>query len=125
MGRIERAGLTDESYAIPPDFDANEFFGPSWRVTVSGEVKTVKLKIVDPEILRIMEETVWHPSQALQMQKNGSLIMTLKVATTVDFLAWILGWGEKIEVLEPEELREEVMETAEKIAKIYYKKQGF
>jgi predicted DNA-binding transcriptional regulator YafY len=125
MGRIERAELTNEPYAIPTDFDANEFFGPSWRVTVSGEVKPVKLKIVDPEILRIMEETVWHPSQVLKIQKNGSLIMTLKIAITVEFLAWILGWGEKIEVLEPKELREKVMETAEKIAKIYQKKQGF
>jgi predicted DNA-binding transcriptional regulator YafY len=114
MSRIEIVELTSEPYTIPSDFDANKFFSSSWRVVAGGEVETVKLKIIDPEILRIMEETVWHPSQALQMQKDGSMIMTLKVATTVDFLAWILGWGEKIEVLEPKELREEVMETAEK-----------
>jgi predicted DNA-binding transcriptional regulator YafY len=121
MGRIERAELTDEPYAIPPDFDANKFFSSSWRVVAGGEVKTVKLKIIDPEILRIMEETVWHPSQVLKMQKDGSMIMTLKVATTVDFLSWILGWGEKIEVLEPRELREEILHTTERVLKIYQK----
>jgi len=69
--------------------------------------------------MRIMEETVWHPSQVLEKQKNGSMIMTLRVTDTVDLYSWILGWGEKIEVLEPPELRKEVMRTAEKMLKIY------
>jgi predicted DNA-binding transcriptional regulator YafY len=45
--------------------------------------------------------------------------MTLRVTDTVDLYSWILGWGEKIEVLEPPELRKEVAKTAEKILKIY------
>ena len=77
------------------------------------------MKIVDREIMRIMEETIWHPSQVLEKQKDGSMIMTLRVTDTVDLYSWILGWGEKIEVLEPPELRKEVMRTAEKMLKIY------
>lgn len=122
MGRIERAELTSETYTIPSDFDANKFFSSSWRVIAGGEVKTVRLRIVDPEIVRIMEETAWHPSQVLKMQKDGSMMLTLKVSNTVDFHSWILGWGEKIEVLEPQELREEILQTAERIAKIYHRR---
>jgi predicted DNA-binding transcriptional regulator YafY len=120
--RIQHAELTSESYAIPADFDASKFFGSSWGIVVEGEVKTVKLKIVDREIMRIMEETVWHPSQVLEKQKDGSMIMTLRVTDTVDLYSWILGWGEKIEVLEPPELRKEVAKTAEKMLKIYQTK---
>lgn len=119
MSRIESAELTSEPYSIPPDFDANKFLSSSWRVIAGGEVKSIKLKIVDPEIMRIMEETLWHPSQVLEMQKDGSMIMRLKVTPTVDFLSWILGWGEKIEVLEPEEVRKEVIRTAERIVEVY------
>jgi predicted DNA-binding transcriptional regulator YafY len=122
IGRIQRAELTHERYTIPPDFDANEFFSSSWRVIVGGEVKTVTLKTADPEVMRIMEETQWHPSQVLKMQKDGSIRMTLKVADTVDFYSWILGWGEKIEVLEPKEVREEVTNTVEKMMKVYQKR---
>jgi predicted DNA-binding transcriptional regulator YafY len=50
------------------------------------------------------------------------MIMTLRVTDTVDLYSWILGWGEKIEVLEPPELRKEVMRTAEKMLKIYQTK---
>jgi predicted DNA-binding transcriptional regulator YafY len=123
MARIERAELTEDAYIIPPDFDAAKFFGSSWRVIVGGAAKRVKLKTVDPEIMRIMEETLWHPSQVLETLKDGSMTMTLKVTPTVDFLAWILGWGEKIEVLEPKELRKRVMRTAKKMVKVYQKPQ--
>jgi len=120
--RIKTAELTSDSYIIPPDFDANEFFGSSWGIVVEGEPKTIKLKIIDPEIMRIMEETTWHPSQVLEKQLDGSLIMTLRVTDTVDFYSWILGWGEKIEVLEPKELRQEVMNTAKKMVRIYQRR---
>ena len=120
--RIESAELTDEHYTIPADFDANEFFGSSWGIVVEGEIKTVRLKIVDPEIMRIMEETVWHPSQVLEKQKDGSIIMTLKVTDTIDLFSWILGWGEKIEVLEPPGIREAVIETAEAVREVYGEK---
>ena len=119
MGRIKKAELTHEPYTIPPDFDANKFFSSSWRVIVDGEVKTVTLKIVDPEIMRIMEETLWHPSQVLKMQKDGSMRMILKVTDTVDFYSWIMGWGEKIEVIEPKEIREEIMKTAKATLQVY------
>lgn len=120
--RIESAEMTSEHYTIPADFDANEFFGSSWGIVVEGEAKTVRLRIREPEIMRIMEETIWHPSQMLEKQKDGSMIMTLKVTDTVDLFSWILGWGEKVEVLEPEELRKEVMGTARKMVKVYQKK---
>jgi len=123
--RIESAALTSDSYTIPPDFDANEFLGSSWGIVVEGEIKTIKLRIRDVELMRIMEETTWHPSQKLEKQKDGSVIMTLRVTDTVDLYSWILGWGEKIEVLEPKELREEVMNTAKNMVKVYQKRQGF
>jgi len=57
----------------------------------------------------------------LEPQNDGSVIMTLRVTNTVDLHSWILGWGEKVEVLEPEGLREEVMETAKAMVKNYRK----
>ncbi len=42
-----------------------------------------------------------------------------RVADTVDFYSWILGWGEKIEVLEPRQVREHVINTAKRIVKVY------
>ena len=119
--RIEAIEATPEPYVIPPDFDANAYLGSSWGIVVKDEVETIKLRFI-PEIARIMEETVWHPSQVLECQSDGSIIMTLSVTNTVELYSWILGWGEKVEVLEPEELREEIIETTREMLNIYTRK---
>ncbi|MBI2831938.1 MAG: WYL domain-containing protein [Chloroflexi bacterium] len=116
--RIEDIQETSETYVIPPDFDANTYFKPAWGITVEGEVATVRLKFVH-ELARLMEETVWHPSQILEKQSDGSVIMTLKVFDTREFCSWILGWGEKVEVLEPDSLKRAVAETAVAMLGVY------
>jgi predicted DNA-binding transcriptional regulator YafY len=105
--RIEDIYITSEPYVIPPTFDANDYLGSSWGIVVEGEVKTIRLKFA-PEIARIIEETIWHPSQLLEHQSDGPIIMTLRVTNTVDLHSWILSWGYRVEVLEPEELRQEM-----------------
>jgi predicted DNA-binding transcriptional regulator YafY len=119
--RIEAIEATSEPYVILPDFDANAYLGSSWGIVVKDEVETIKLRFI-PEIARIMEETVWHPSQVLERQSDSSIIMTLSVTNTVELYSWILGWGEKVEVLEPEKLRERVARTAQAILDVYKKK---
>lgn len=46
----------------------------------------------------------------------------MNLSITVELETFILGWGEKVEVLEPEELRERVGETVRAMLDIY--KQG-
>ena len=116
--RIDSIELTSEPYVIPPEFDANYYLGSSWGIVVGNEVKTIKLRF-GPELARLMEKTVWHPSQVLEVQSDGSLIMILRVTNTVELRSWILGWGEKVQVLEPEDLREEIIETARAMLDVY------
>ena len=117
--RVTSAELTLDTYTIRSDFEANEFLGSSWGIVVEGEVKTIKLKFIDPTMIRIIEETTWHPSQVLEKRDDGSMLMTLRVTDTVDLFSWILGWGERVEVLEPMELRHEITDTAKAMLDIY------
>ena len=120
--RIQRIELLDEKYTVPADFNANEFLSSSWGIAVEGEVETIKLKINAPEIIRIMEETRWHPSQVLERQPDGSAIVTMKLTVTTELVGFILSWGEKVEVLEPKELREEIAGTARAMLEVYQQK---
>ena len=121
IGRIESIRITNETYTIPADFDANRYFGPAWGVSVEGEVKTIRLRFAKG-VARLVEETVWHPSQVLERRKDGSLVMTLLVMDTLEFFRWILWWGEDVEVLEPPEIRDGTLETAEAVREVYMKK---
>jgi len=121
IDRIENIQVTGETYTIPPDFDANRYFSSAWGIVADGEIKTIKLKFA-PGVARIIEETPWHLSEVKKKQKDGSLLITLIVMDTVEFKSWVLGWGEQVEVLEPPEIREAVIETAETVSEMYRKK---
>ncbi len=116
--RIERIELLEETYSVPAEFDANEYLASYWGISIYGAVKTVKLKF-SPDIARIAVETMWHPSQVTELQKDGSAVVTLNIAVTTEFITFILGWAEKVEVLEPKELREQITSTAKAILKVY------
>jgi predicted DNA-binding transcriptional regulator YafY len=110
--------LTEEHYSIPKDFDANRYFGSAWGIVVEGEPKTIQLRF-DPSVARIIKETPWHPSQMLQTGLDSSVTLTLHVSDTVDLRSWILGWGDKVEVLRPKVLRETIRGTAEAVVDLY------
>jgi predicted DNA-binding transcriptional regulator YafY len=48
--------------------------------------------------------------------------MTVKVKDNHDFIGWILSWGDTIEVLEPQSLREEIKKILESSYRRYVSK---
>ena len=67
----------------------------------------------------ILQETSWHPSQKLELKKDDTVIMTLNVVDSWDLRSWILGWGDEVEVLEPESLRRQIQLVVDSLADIY------
>ncbi len=117
--RIQSVYLTGENYEIPEDFDANKYLSPALGIMVTGE-ESARVKIrFKPDIARLIQESVWHPSQELVKKPDGSLIMTMLVNQTPELAGWIMGWGEKAEVLEPNGLRQMIKNRAEKMARQY------
>lgn len=116
--RIQSIELLDARYTIPHDFDANEYLGSSIGITTGGRIRTVKLKFA-PEVARIAEETVWHPSQQTQLELDGSIIVTMKIQITQDIYTRILGWGDRVEVLAPRSLRDGIARSLASTLNIY------
>jgi len=117
--RIESVHLLDEGYEIPGDFDANQYLSPSLGIMVTDDdTRRVKMKF-SAGLGRIIQESVWHPSQAFCRLDDGSLIMTMDVNVTPELVGWVLGWGERAEVLEPESLRQEIKKRAARLAALY------
>jgi len=58
----------------------------------------------------------------VKQQKDGSAIMTLRAAVTVELSSWILRWGEQMEVLEPKELRQAIAKTVRLTQALYQRK---
>jgi predicted DNA-binding transcriptional regulator YafY len=116
--RVLTAQLMEQSYSIPLDFDANKFFSSGWGIVSEGEMKIIKMHL-KPSVAKITQEVIWHPSQKLEMCKDGEAVMTVNVVDTPEFYNWILGWGDEIEVLSPAEVRKNVIEKAKKTIQVY------
>jgi predicted DNA-binding transcriptional regulator YafY len=118
LNRIEKIRMEAETYTIPPDFNAMDYFSSAWGVFVEEPVETVKLRFA-PRLNRPISEALWHPSQIMEPQADGSLIMTLRVHNTKDFRSWIFSWGDGVEVLEPATLKEHIIKGNESVLKMY------
>jgi predicted DNA-binding transcriptional regulator YafY len=110
--------ICPETYEIPANFNAIDYLSSSWGIVQDQELIAVKLKF-KPELTEAVTKTSWHPSQKMEIQEDGSIIMTLKTRNTVEFTAWILGWGNSVEVLEPKILRDQIIKTAQSILDAY------
>ena len=62
----------------------------------------------DKDIAGYISEKVWHSSQRIHEQIDGSVIFEAEVSGTDEVKFWVMSWGSKALVLEPEFLREEI-----------------
>lgn len=106
LDRIKILHQTKESFQIPENFDLDEFFGDSFGI-FQGEPTRVKIRF-SQEVAGYIKEKIWHESQKLEPQEDGSLLFEAVVAGTQEIMYWVLGWGSNAQVLEPESLKEEI-----------------
>ena len=122
LDRIKMLHQTDEGFVIPEDFKLEDFLKPSFGV-YQGEEQKVRIWF-SAEISGYIKEKIWHESQKLLPQKDGSVIFEAQVAGTDEIRFWILNWGSNAEVLGPSSLREEIRIEAGKMLERYGKKTG-
>jgi hypothetical protein len=48
-----------------------------------------------------IKEKIWHESQKIEQQNDGSIIFEPEVAGTEEIKFWIMSWGASVLVLEP------------------------
>jgi predicted DNA-binding transcriptional regulator YafY len=115
LQRITRAEQMAEAYQIPEDFDVNKYLAGAWGIFHSGEPVEVRLRFYPPAAARV-KESIWHPSQRLTDAARGAVNMTVTVTGTVEITPWILGWGDAVEVLAPQDLRDKIGAVGGKMA---------
>lgn len=109
VDRVRAATLLDTRYAIPPDFDIDEYLGDAWGIMrgTAGEPETVALEF-EPEAGRWVAEEHWHRSQQIERLSNGGVRVTFRVGVTPEMVNWILYYGGRVRVVEPAWLRKQV-----------------
>jgi len=119
LERIQRIELTDKAYTIPADFDPRQLLADAWGIWYTEEEPVEVVLKFHPRVAQRVRETRWHRSERLEPQPNGSLIWRAQVAEPQEMLPWIRGWGADVEVIEPETLRDVLVNETRRLAAMY------
>jgi predicted DNA-binding transcriptional regulator YafY len=119
VDRIEAVDVSQFPFQRPPGFDPAAHLASTFGVYVSeGETETMKVRFA-PSAARYVREARWHPSQQLTNQRDGSLVAEFQLSSTEEFRSWVLSFGSKAVVLEPEWLRAEIADELRKLFVAY------
>lgn len=121
LERFMRVRLEPKKFATLVSREAIEAALSSSVKGFIGEPRTVRLQIT-PQIAYLFREYQFHPTQQVEEKEEGSLIVTLNCAVGFALHEWILGLGEHVKVLEPQELVEDLRERIRGMAKNYRKR---
>lgn len=117
LTRISRASLTTKRFE-PREFDFKDLLHTAWGIWYGQDLIKVEL-LFSPRVASRVRETLWHPSQEIVDQEDGSVYWSVKLGATVELLSWVRGWGPDVEVLAPMDLRQEVMKHLYETLEIY------
>ena len=109
LDRIQHLHKTDETFVMPKDWDANEYFADSFGIIADQRIdsQTVKLKVSAGQANYIRDLQMHESQEEIERNEEYS-IFAYRLRPTYDFMQEILKNGEDIEVLEPLWLREEM-----------------
>lgn len=119
VDRIRNIQVTDEIFD-EPDFDIGEYLKNTWGVERSDNEKKVVLIFKD-KAAKLVKEMKWHDSQQIIDLPDDRIQFEVVTGSMQEMKNWILGYGASVEVIRPEELRQEVMEEIGKMEEIYKK----
>lgn len=116
--RISGVAISDKRFDPPLGFSVSRHLANAWTIWASEKPVDVELHFAAP-VARRLRETGWHPSQSLQEQADGTVVMRLRVASTTEIKHWVLGWGAACEVIAPEDFKRQIEAELEAMAKLY------
>ena len=121
LDRILHLQVLKTAFELPSNFNARKYFANVVGIFVNEDLSVTKVKIraygVQAEYLR---STPLHKTQSEVRSKHGEFAeFTYRLCDTPELVSQLLAMGDKVEVLEPESLREDIKKEVKKIAERY------
>lgn len=106
LDRIEAVELTDDSFKLPEDFDAGEYFSTAYGIVMDNDAKPERIVVRASGYHRDYLKTLpLHHSQRLIEDCGEYADFELYLSPTYDFVMKLLQAGAMIEVIRPQSLR--------------------
>lgn len=111
ISRMITATITSENFTLPKEFSAAGYFGNIYGVRVYPDMKPERVLLkVSPMQARYFRSLPLHRSQEEVETHENYSVFSYFLTTDYDFKQDILSFGKEVEVLEPKELRSNIIE---------------
>ncbi len=110
-------------FELPDDFDIDQYFQGELGVFKSDEPKKVVVDF-DAKAAEYVKMRIVHPSQKLSNLPGGGVRLTMTVGNLNPVTSWVLEWGARAKVIEPEELAQRVRSELAEALQSYGKPKG-
>ena len=116
LDRIHQLELTENSFDYPKNFKAEEYFDDCFGIIADRrcKVRTIKLKVAASQA-NYLRSLILHQTQKEIERTDEYSIFRVRLRPTYDFLQEILSMGNDVEVLEPSEFRDEIVEIVKQM----------
>lgn len=121
LDRIIDLRQTDSLFIVPRDFNADKYFANTIGVYVNENLTPQKVRIrAYGKQVEYLRSLPLHRSQEEVLTKHEQYSeFQYRVCLTPELTTELLAMGENIEVLEPQELREEMKKRIERMFNVY------
>ena len=110
LDRIDALEVLPQAFVRQPGIILEEYQGRQRDITVRV--------LFDHEVIRWVHESRNYYIVAEEETPEG-LLVTLHIRQESEIVQWLLGWGQRVRVLEPESLRQRLMDEARGILERY------
>lgn len=119
LSRIRSIETISDKITLPDNMPSiKEYMRQNFGL-MSGEKSTEVCLKFAPDVSSWISEQIWHKKQAVSTDSNGNLFLRIPVADFREIRREILKFGANLEVLSPEELRNEIKEEIKKMSAVY------
>ena len=119
IDRIQDSELTDDGFTPPPRFNLERYLGNAWSLVRERGARTDVVVRFQPYVATNVSEVVWHKTQQMVWNNDGTLDFRVSVDGINEISWWIMGYADQAEVLEPRELIELIRNRVDRMAERY------
>jgi predicted DNA-binding transcriptional regulator YafY len=120
LHRFTKVTFSDEPFKINKEFNLQQYIESDQQFSYPIQKDEIDLKVLfDAERASHLAETPLTKNQKLTQQSDGKILLEATLTDTLDLRWWLQGFADKVEVLEPSEMREEFKKVADRLLNIY------
>ena len=114
LPRMSNVSLRKETFTVPADFSAEEYFKGAFGAQGGTGDYHVRIRF-DAQAAFYIKERRWHPTQKIKELRGGAIELSLHLSDLEEVERWILSWGVHAEVIDPAEFSAQILKTVHQL----------